>query len=120
MRRGLAIRLEPRGCGAARRHDDGQGGPTSALAQPDAVRPGLGARATDDVDADVLVVVSRLEVGGHPSAVEERHTAARHNTLLDRGAHRMHGVADPVLAFLHLDLRGAADMVIPHAGRPPL
>ena len=78
------------------------------------------ARATDDVDADVLVVVSRSELGGHPSAVEERHTAARHNTLLDRGAHRMHGVADPVLAFLHLDLRGAADMDIPHAGRQSL
>src|SRR5690242_5616332 len=50
-----------------------------------------------------------MELGEYLSAIEESHATARHNTLLDGGACRMHGVVDPVLAFLHLNLRSAAD-----------
>ena len=43
-RRGIPVRLEPRGRGDRRRHDDGEGRARPALPQPDDVRAGLSAR----------------------------------------------------------------------------
>ena len=40
---------------------------------------------------------------------QQRDAAARQDAFLDRGASRMHGVIDAVLALLHLDLGRAAD-----------
>ena len=66
-------------------------------------------RPAHDVDADLLVVVLRVELRPAPGGVEQRDTAAGHDALLDRGAGRVHGVLDAVLALLHLDLGRAAD-----------
>jgi hypothetical protein len=41
--------------------------------------------------------------------VEEGDAAAGDDAFLDRGAGRVHGVLDPVLALLHFGFRGAAD-----------
>ena len=53
--------------------------------------------------------LSGLELGERLDGIEQRHAAAGDDALLDRGAGRVHGVVDPVLALLHLDLGRAAD-----------
>ena len=47
--------------------------------------------------------------------IEQRHAAAGDDAFLDRGAGRVHGVVDAILALLHLDLGGAADPDDRHA-----
>ncbi len=49
----------------------------------------------------------RLEVG---LSVEQRHSATRHDALLERGAGRLQRVLDAVLLLLHLGLGGGADL----------
>jgi cold shock CspA family protein len=60
--------------------------------------------STDDLDADPLVVVLGSELFECLACVEQSDAAARHDALLDRGAGRVHGVLDAVLALLHLEL----------------
>src|SRR5208282_3582413 len=66
-------------------------------------------RLLDDVDADLLVAVRRLQVLEGARGIEQGRTAAGDDTLLDRGARRVHRVVDPVLLLLYLDLGRAAD-----------
>src|SRR5713226_7201325 len=66
-------------------------------------------RAADDVDADLLVVIRRLQPLERLGRVEERDAAAGDDAFLDRGARRVHRVVDAILALLDLDLGGAAD-----------
>jgi inorganic pyrophosphatase len=66
-------------------------------------------RAPDDIDADLLIVVRRPQCGERFGRVEERCAAAGDNSFLDGRSSCVHRVFDPVLAFLHLDLGGAAD-----------
>src|SRR3546814_5598987 len=42
--------------------------------------------------------------------IEKRRTAAGDDAFFDRGAGRVEGVVDAVLAFLHFDFRSAADL----------
>ena len=44
------------------------------------------------------------------AALQQGHAAARHHAFLDRGAGGIERVVDAVLALLHLDLGGAADL----------
>src|SRR5579883_3392051 len=74
-------------------------------------------RLADDVDADALVVVLGLDLGKRLGGVEQRGAAAADDALLDRRAGRVHGVVNPVLALLHLDLGRAADPDHRHAAR---
>ena len=67
-------------------------------------------RLAHDVDADLLVVVVGLEALERLDGAQQRHAAARHDAFLDGGAGRMQRVVDAVLALLHLDLGGAADL----------
>src|SRR5690606_969883 len=80
-------------------------------------------RAADDVDAAGLVVVRAFEASERLGRVEQRSTATGDDAFLDRGAGRVERVVDAVLAFLDLDLRGAADLDHRHAAgelRQPL
>src|SRR4030095_4253013 len=62
----------------------------------------------DDVDANLLVAVFGLQRSERLGAMEEGDAAAGDDAFLDRGAGRVHGVLDPVLALLHFGFRGAA------------
>ena len=53
-----------------------------------------------------LLVRTLLE---HLAGAQKRHAAARQDAFLDGRAGRMHGVIDPILALLHLDLARPAD-----------
>ena len=68
----------------------------------------LNARRTISIP-NSLVLVLGLEFVQGPAGIKQSHPTARHNPLLDRGAGRVHGVLDPVLALLHLDLGRTAD-----------
>ena len=71
--------------------------------------------AAHDLDADLLVMVGTVLVLEHAGGIEQGRAAAGDDAFLDRGLGRMHGVLDPVLAFLDLDLGGAADLDDGHA-----
>src|SRR5467141_3331864 len=64
-----------------------------------------------DLDAGLLVVVVALELAfQHLLRADERHAAARDDSLFDRGAGRLQRVLDAGLLFLHLDLGGRTDL----------
>src|SRR6267378_3614216 len=68
-------------------------------------------RLHHDLDAGLLVVVVALELAfQHLLGADERHTAARDDSLLDRRAGRMQRVLDAGLLLLHLDLGGRTDL----------
>src|SRR6266487_1796313 len=67
---------------------------------------GLLERAADDLDAGLLVVIAAPDLVERLLAPQERHAAARHDALLDRGAGRMQRVLDPGLLLLHFGLGG--------------
>src|SRR4029450_13846281 len=67
-----------------------------------------GERPADDVDDNLLVAVFGLQPSERLGAMEEGDAAAGDDAFLDRGAGRVHGVLDPVLALLHFGFRGAA------------
>src|SRR5206468_138031 len=67
------------------------------------------------LDADLLVMVAAALALEHAAGVKQRRAAAGDDALLDRGLGRMHGILDPVLALLDLDLGGAADLDDGHA-----
>src|SRR5687768_8355330 len=71
--------------------------------------------ATHDVDARLLVRVVALELLKHLGAIEQSDAAADDDAFLDRGAGGVHRVIDAILALLHLDLGGAADLDDRHA-----
>src|SRR3546814_120360 len=80
-------------------------------------------RAGDDLDADTLVVVGRVQLGQHLRGVQQSAAAADDDAFLDRGAGGVHRVFDAILTLLHLDLGGAADTQHRHAAgelRQPL
>ena len=56
-----------------------------------------------------------LELVERLGGVEQSHAAAGDDAFFDRGAGRVHGVLDTVLALLHLDLGGTADTDHRHA-----
>src|SRR5262249_43706482 len=66
-------------------------------------------RFANDLDADLLVRIGRGQALECVDGIEQRRSAARNDTLLDRRFCRVHRVVDKVLALLHLDLSGAAD-----------
>ena len=59
--------------------------------------------------------IGALLVLEHARGIEQGRAAAGDDAFLDRGLGRMHGVLDPVLALLDLDLGGAADLDDRHA-----
>src|SRR5438132_2941131 len=59
-------------------------------------------RAADNLDAGLLVVIGAPDLVERLLAPQERHAAARHDALLDRGAGRVQRVLDPGLLLLHL------------------
>src|SRR5947208_182150 len=64
-----------------------------------------------DLDAGLLVVVVALELAfQHLLGANERHTAARDDSLFDRAAVRMRRVLDAGLLLRHLDLGGRTDL----------
>src|SRR5438094_4228794 len=64
-----------------------------------------------DLDAGLLVVVVALELAFlHLLAADDRHTAARADSLLDGRARRVQRVLDAGLLLLHLDLGGRTDL----------
>src|SRR6202007_3001219 len=63
----------------------------------------------DDLDADLLVAIGRIEAGQNLACKKQRNAATGHDSFLDRGLGRVHGVVDPVLALLDFDLAAAAD-----------
>src|SRR5690606_27121331 len=65
---------------------------------------------TDDIDAAGLIVVLTLETFERLRGVEQRGSAARHDTFLDRSASRVERVVDAALALLDLDFGRAADL----------
>src|SRR2546430_5134029 len=67
-------------------------------------------RAADDLDPGLLVVIGAPDLVERLLAPQERHAAARHDALLDRGAGRVQRVLDSGLLLLHLDLGGRADI----------
>src|SRR3546814_668979 len=67
-------------------------------------------RTTDDVDAAGLVFVDAGQAFERLGRIEKRRTAAGDDAFFDRGAGRVEGVVDAVLAFLHFDFRSAADL----------
>src|SRR6266542_4117702 len=69
----------------------------------------MSSPTTDDIDADLLVVILRVQPAEPLACVKKRDTAASHNAFLDRGSGRMHRVIDAVLALLDFDFRRAAD-----------
>ncbi len=62
-------------------------------------------RATDDVDADLLVGVLELEVLERLLRADERDAAAGDDALFDRRARRVQRVLDASLLLLHLGSR---------------
>src|SRR5690606_7202800 len=66
-------------------------------------------RTLDDLDSGILIVVVALDVDrvGGP---EQSDATARNHAGLDGRAGRVESVVDAVLALLHLDLGGAADL----------
>ena len=72
-------------------------------------RAGAGERLAHDLDAGLLVVVLRADLLERLAGAQQRNAAARQDAFLDRGAGRVHGVIDAILALLHLDLGRAAD-----------
>ena len=71
-RRGIPVRLEPRGRGDRRRHDDGEGRARPALPQPDDVRAGLSARDAGDGVRRPRQGVRLLRRGLHPGHLRQR------------------------------------------------
>jgi hypothetical protein len=69
----------------------------------------------DDVNAVLLVLVGRHNQVEHLGGAQQRHAAARQNALLDRGARRVHGIIDAILALPRIDLSGPADTATPPA-----
>ena len=67
-----------------------------------------------DVDAGVLILVFALD-RDRLGRLQQHHAAARHDALLDGRARGVERVVDAVLALLHLDLGGAADLDHRHA-----
>src|SRR2546427_9764830 len=67
-------------------------------------------RAADNLDAGLLVVIGAPDLVERLLAPQERHAAARHDALLDRGAGCVQRLLDPGLLLLHLALRGRADI----------
>jgi hypothetical protein len=49
--------------------------------------------------ANLLVIILRPKLSDHPCAIDQSHTAAGHNAFLDRGAGRVQGIVDRILAF---------------------
>src|SRR5262249_17883050 len=71
---------------------------------------GVQQRLLDDVDADLLVVVRRLEAFERTGGVEQRGAAAAaHDPFLARGGGRRPRVAAPVLLLLPLAFGRPAD-----------
>src|SRR6266576_398053 len=70
---------------------------------------GLLERARDHGRTRPLVTLERVELD-RADRVQERDTAARDNTLLERGASRLERVLDAVLLLLHLGLGRSADL----------
>src|SRR3546814_14075249 len=58
-------------------------------------------RTTDDVDAAGLVFVDARQAFERLGRVQQRRTAAGDDAFFDRGAGRVEGVVDAILAFLH-------------------
>ena len=67
-------------------------------------------RLGHDVDAGLDVGIVGLQSVDRLLGAEQRNAAARHNAFLDRGAGGIERVIDAVLALLHLDLGGTADL----------
>src|SRR5436305_4587083 len=65
--------------------------------------------ATDDVDANLLVVVLGVQPAEPLAGVQQRDTAAGNNAFLDRRAGRVHRVVDAILTLLDFDFGSAAD-----------
>src|SRR5437764_1150697 len=67
-------------------------------------------RAQDDLPARALVLVlEAIDVDG-PGGLEQSHTAARHDALLEGRAGGLERVLDAVLLLLHLGLGGGANL----------
>src|SRR5262249_20559908 len=66
-------------------------------------------RATDDVDAGLLVVVARAEPRQRLDGVEQGRAATGDDAFLDRRAGGVHRVINAILALLDLDFGRAAD-----------
>ena len=62
-----------------------------------------------DVDPGLLILIFTLGRDRF-GCFQQHHAAARHDAFLDGCARGVEGVVDPVLALLHLDLSGAADL----------
>src|SRR5207249_8913072 len=76
-----------------------------------------------DLDAGLLIVIVTLGLVERLLTPQQRHTAARHDALLDRRAGRMQRVLDTGLLLLHLGLGRRADIQHGHAAgelRQPL
>src|SRR5436309_1257169 len=71
-------------------------------------------RLLHDLDAEALVV-RNVELVEHRAGADERHAAARHDALLDRGPRRVERVLDARLLLLHLDLGRRPDAHDRHA-----
>src|SRR5439155_858063 len=71
-------------------------------------------RLAHDVDAGILVLIVALD-GDRLGGLQQHDSAARHDAFLDRGAGGVERVVDAILALLHLDLGGAADLDDRHA-----
>src|SRR5262249_28322031 len=65
-------------------------------------------RSTYDLDADLLVVVAGAQLLQRPDRVEQSRAAAGDDALFDRRLGGVHGVVNPVLLLLDLDLGRAA------------
>src|SRR3546814_17803207 len=68
---------------------------------------------SSDVCSSDLVL--RFELGQLDRGPQQSDAATRHDAFLDRGAGRVEGVVDAVLALFHLDLGGPADADHRHA-----
>ena len=88
-------------------------GDTARAATSDEVhdlrREAMALKEADDLDAGLLVVVVGADLLKRLACAQQRNAAARQDTFLDRGAGRVHGVIDTVLALLHLNLCRATD-----------
>ena len=67
-------------------------------------------RLGHDVDAGLDVGIVRLQRIDGLLGAQQRDAAARHDAFLDRRAGGIERVIDAILALLHLDLGGAADL----------
>src|SRR5262249_15424341 len=68
-----------------------------------------GERLFDHLYAVPLVLVFALQLVQGPAGTQQSDTTPGENALLNRGAGRMHGVVNAILALFHLDLGGAPD-----------